>query len=69
MHRPGTTRRSMILADGYSYTEIIPAPQPAGVGPGPAFVVIFHALFHPNDADQPVASRPASALLSTADEA
>ncbi len=69
MHRPGNTRRPMILADGYSYTEIVPVSQPAGTGPGPEYVVIFHALFHPNDDDQPAAACPHGSLLSAADEA
>lgn len=69
MHRPGNTRRPMVLADGYSYTEIVPVSQPAGAGPGPEYVVIFHALFHPNDDDQPAAACSHGSLLSAADEA
>lgn len=52
MHRDGKPR-SMILADGYSYTEIIPAPNGPGGSLTQGCITIFHALFCPDEADQP----------------
>lgn len=40
-----TSRISLILADGYSYTELIPS--------GSGFIRIFHAFFSPNEEDTP----------------
>jgi len=40
MSTEGTARSPLILADGYSYTELIPVPDsPSG------FIRIFHAFF------------------------
>ncbi|MCW3148894.1 hypothetical protein N8H22_09850 [Stutzerimonas stutzeri] len=58
MHREGKTRRSLILADGYSYTEIIPAPDTDGTDPKEGFIAIFHAMFCPNDADHEATAEP-----------
>ena len=44
MSTEGTARSPLILADGYSYTELIPVPDsPSG------FIRIFHAFFSPQE--------------------
>ncbi|WP_226687841.1 hypothetical protein [Stutzerimonas stutzeri] len=49
-----TSRTSLILADGYSYTELIPAPDTSEGLPGSGFIRIFHAFFSPNEEDTAV---------------
>jgi len=44
-----TSRTSLILADGYSYTELIPAPGAPDGPSGNGFIRIFHAFFSPNE--------------------
>ncbi|MBW8455728.1 MAG: hypothetical protein K0M52_16215 [Pseudomonas sp.] len=45
------SRTSLILADGYSYTELIPAPDAPGSASAGGFIRIFHAFFSPNEED------------------
>lgn len=49
-----TSRISLILADGYSYTELIPAPDAPDGPSGNGFIRIFHAFFSPNEEDSTV---------------
>ena len=49
-----TSRTSLILADGYSYTELIPAPGAPDGPSGNGFIRIFHAFFSPNEEDTTV---------------
>ncbi|MGE6686417.1 hypothetical protein ACQKFE_00230 [Stutzerimonas stutzeri] len=51
MSKEDLSRTSLILADGYSYTELIPAPSAPGSPSGNGFIRIFHAFFSPNDED------------------
>lgn len=58
---------SLILADGYSYTELIPAPDlPGGAGSG--FIRIFHAFFSPNEDDSIADLQPCGTPLATPEQ-
>lgn len=52
------SRTSLIQADGYSYTEVIPAPDAPGSSSGGGFIRIFHAFFSPNEEDSVVEAQP-----------
>ncbi|MCW8157619.1 hypothetical protein D7243_15615 [Stutzerimonas stutzeri] len=54
MSTDGPSRTSLILADGYSYTELIPAPDAPGDTATGGFIRIFHAFFSPADEEPPV---------------
>ena len=56
MSTDGTSRASLILADGYSYTELIPAPGPPGDPAATGFIRIFHAFFSPAEEELPAQS-------------
>ncbi|WP_313025805.1 hypothetical protein [Pseudomonas lopnurensis] len=61
MSTEGKIGVSLILADGYSYTELIPCPDAPDGTPGGGFIRIFHAFFGPDEeAPAPAAdmSRP-----------
>ncbi|MGE4407470.1 hypothetical protein [Pseudomonas sp.] len=53
MSKEGQISISLILADGYSYTELIPFPATPDGTPGAGFIRIFHTFFSPNDEHTP----------------
>ncbi|MEL7559436.1 hypothetical protein [Stutzerimonas chloritidismutans] len=43
------TQRTLVYADGYSYTEFFQAPPDPGDASGPSRLIsVFHALFTPD---------------------
>ncbi|EWC42655.1 hypothetical protein GFL09_18770 [Pseudomonas stutzeri] len=44
-----TSRTPLVLADGYSYTELIPVRDASGAPDEGGFIRIFHALFSPDE--------------------
>jgi hypothetical protein len=63
MSTDGTSRTSLIHADGYSYTELIPAPGAPGDPACSGFIRIFHTFFSPTDEEPPV-ERPSCIPLA-----
>ncbi|MCJ0974519.1 hypothetical protein MST27_14170 [Pseudomonas sp. PS1] len=58
-------QQPLVLADGYSYTEIFPAPDtPDMPGHSGLTIRIFHALFSPDGEGDCVSLQPATAAPS-----
>lgn len=57
MSTDAPSRTLLVLADGYSYTELIPAPGASGT-PGGTFIRVFHAFFNPDDVDRVAPAAP-----------
>ncbi len=63
MSTEGTARSPLILADGYSYTELIPVlDSPCG------FIRIFHALFSPLEETPEPEAEPYRTPLATPEQ-
>lgn len=61
MNRSDSPRHSIILADGYSYTEIFEAPELPDAPSGHRLIHVFHALFgeeHERTADTEPGAAP-----------
>ena len=63
----GGERTCLVLADGYSYTELIPAPGASGA-PGETFIRVFHAFFSPDDDDRLAPAAPTGDIPVTTSE-
>ncbi|MCQ4297520.1 hypothetical protein NAU58_18230 [Pseudomonas stutzeri] len=68
MDTQGNVRASLVLADGYSYTELIPAPDVPGSPAGSGFIRIFHAFFSPSEEDSKADAQPYSSPVVTPEQ-
>ncbi|MEW6174940.1 MAG: hypothetical protein AB1588_04510 [Pseudomonadota bacterium] len=67
MSTDAPSRTSLVLADGYSYTELIFAPGASGA-PGETFIRVFHAFFSPDDDDRVAPAAPTGDIPVTTSE-
>ncbi|MCQ4325194.1 hypothetical protein CXK94_10225 [Stutzerimonas stutzeri] len=67
MSKEGLIGIALVLADGYSYTELIPFPNTPDGTPGAGFIRIFHSIFAPAEDPMP-ATNPIHPPLTTPEQ-